>query len=196
MIRRILGIILLLVGLFGLALSIAGLVIGRQLVDDAIGNVDANLALTAQTLDTVEDTLVLSRDTVADLNDGLSTVQTTTRNLSQTINETQPLIDQVGIVAGQDVPESLEAIQETVPNLVEVASAVDDTLLALSQLKLEETIPIINYTIDLNLGVEYEPEMRFDQSIAQIGESLEGMPGRMRSLQVYIDVANENLTLI
>lgn len=196
MIRRIFGLILLLVGLSGLILSIAGAIVGRRLVDDVIGNVDNSLTLTAQTLDTVEDTLILTRNTVAEVNEGLSTVEATTRNLSQTVSETQPLIDQVGTVTGEDVPQSLEAIQQTIPNLVEVAGAVDDTLVALSRFQIEETIPIVNYTIDMNLGVDYQPEVRFDDSIAQIGDSIEGVPGRLRSLQVYINVANENLTVI
>jgi methyl-accepting chemotaxis protein len=196
MIRRILGLILLLVGLSGLVLSVAGAIVGRRLVDDVVGGIDENLAITAQTLDTVEDTLILTRDTVSEVNAGLETVEISTRNLSRAVSETQPLIEQVAVVTGEDVPQSLEAIQDTIPNLAEVAGAVDETLTTLSRLRLEETIPIVNYTIDLNLGVDYQPEMRFDESIIQIGESIEGVPERLRSLQVYINVANENLTVI
>jgi methyl-accepting chemotaxis protein len=196
MIRRILGLILLLVGLSGLVLSVAGAIVGPRLVDDVVGGIDENLAITAQTLDTVEDTLILTRDTVSEVNAGLETVEISTRNLSRAVSETQPLIEQVAVVTGEDVPQSLEAIQDTIPNLAEVAGAVDETLTTLSRLRLEETIPIVNYTIDLNLGVDYQPEMRFDESIIQIGESIEGVPERLRSLQVYINVANENLTVI
>lgn len=196
MIRRILGFILLLVGLSGLVLSVAGAIVGRQLVDDVAGGIDENLAITAQTLDTVDDTLILTRDTISEVNEGLDTVEISIRNLSRAVSETQPLIEQVAVVTGEDVPQSLEAIQDTIPNLAEVAAAVDETLTALSRLRLEETIPIVNYTIDLNLGVDYEPEMRFDESIIQIGESIEGVPQRLRSLQVYINVANDNLAVI
>jgi methyl-accepting chemotaxis protein len=196
MIRRILGLILLLVGLSGLVLSVAGAIVGPRLVDDVVGGIDDNLAITAQTLDTVEDTLILTRDTISEVNAGLETVEISTRNLSRAVSETQPLIEQVAVVTGEDVPQSLEAIQDTIPNLAEVAGAVDETLTTLSRLRLEETIPIVNYTIDLNLGVDYQPEMRFDESIIQIGESIEGVPERLRSLQVYINVANENLTVI
>jgi hypothetical protein len=145
-------------------------------------------------LDTVQDTLTLSGDLVDGVSDTLTTVDASAVNLAETIDETRPLITQVGDITSGDVPDGIEAVQDTIPNLAEVAGTIDDTLSALSDFRLDQRV--LGVPIRFDLGIRYDPAVPFDESIRQIGTSLDGLPEQLRGLDVYLDVTDENLATI
>ncbi len=194
MIRRILGFIMLFIGLSGLALSVGGVLVTQRLVGNVGQALDQSLRLVSDSLDTVLDTLVLTKTTVGQVNGSLTTVETAASNLSQTISQTRPLLEQIGQIASTDVPDSLEAVQETLPNVAEVAGTIDTTLRALNDFRIDETI--LGFPIQYDLGIDYAPATPFDESITAIGSSLDGIPDRLRTLKVYLGVTDENLVTI
>ncbi|MCA9935597.1 MAG: hypothetical protein H6662_01085 [Ardenticatenaceae bacterium] len=196
MIRRILGIIFLLIGLAGIALSVLGTRFGHQVLDSVATAVSDALILTSQTLDTVQDSLLLTKDTVGAVSDSLDTVELTADDLGDTIVQTRPLLDQIAAITSEDLPASVEAIEATVPSMTQAAATIDTTLTTLNNIRFEETIPIIDYTFSWSLGVDYSPDVPFQQSVQQIGDSLEPLPGRLRSLKVYVNVTSENMQTI
>lgn len=192
--KRILGLIIVLVGIIGLVISIAGTMISFRFVDSLGAGVIDTLQLTAESLVTVEETLMLTKTTIGQMNDGLETVVVTADNVSSAIRQTEPLLDQISGVASTTVPDSLEAFQETIPNLVEVAGVIDSTLRTLSEIRIQRALG--PFDIDFDLGVEYDPETPFDESIAALGDTLDGVPEQLRSLDVYLDVTANNLETI
>lgn len=188
--QRILGLIMMGIGVIGIGLSVVGLISGLWLMNDLSRTLEENLTLTIESLETVRQTLLLTRDTVAQANEGLTVVEEMAGNVSTTLEGTQPLLEQVAQVVGEDVPESIEAIQSSMPALEQAASAIDDTLRTLSAFNRSFL------GIDLELGVEYDPETPFDESVATIGDSLEGVPERLRSLQTNLDETQQSLGII
>lgn len=194
MIRRILGFVMLFIGLSGVALSIGGALVTRRLVDNVGQGLDQSLRLVSDSLDTVLDTLDLTKTTVGEVNGSMETVEAAAVNLAQTINQTRPLLDQVNQIASHDVPDSIEAVQETIPNVAEVAGTIDTTLRALNDFRIDQTI--LGFPIQYDLGIDYAPAAAFDESITAIGASLDGIPDRLRTLEVYLSVADENMDAI
>jgi methyl-accepting chemotaxis protein len=191
MFRRVVGIVMLFIGILGIGLSVWGTLTGRQIVDNIGASLATTLDLTVQALDNVEDTLVLSRTTLGQLHDGLDTVETTLGVLSATVENTRPLLDEVSQVTAHDAPDSIEAVQAAIPNMAEVAGTIDATLTALSALQVERRV--LGVPIRFDLGINYNPEVPFDQSINQLGTSLDGLPERMRGLEVHLNVTSSNL---
>lgn len=194
MFRKLIGFLLLLIGLVGVALSIAGVYFSDQLVAALGGGLDSTLKLTADSLVTVEDTLELAQTTVGDVNAGLDTVGVTADDLAKTLADTRPLLDQVSQVATEDVPGNIEAMQATIPNMAEVAGVIDDTLITLNAFKIEESI--LGVDINYDLGVDYQPTVPFDETVLALGSSLDGMPDQLRSLQPDIETASDNLAVV
>lgn len=206
-VRRLIGLILLLGALLGIALSVGGVVYGRQAIDLLGANVNNTLILASNSLGTVEDTLLLGKASIADVNVSLVTVQKTANDVAKTIGDTRPLIQTANAVATNDVPMSIEAIQEAVPNIVEVAGVVDDTLLTLSNFSLDQNFSVpnplnpsgpslVDIPFNFGLGIEYEPTVPFDAAVEQVGGSLEGLPDRLRTLEQDLIVADANLAVI
>jgi len=194
MIRRFVGLVIIIVGLGGIVLSIIGLRAAPRTIDTIGDSLEANLVLVSESLDTVQETLLLAQSTVGEVTGGLDTVEESAVHLGQTINQTQPLLDQVSTIASDEVPQSLDAIQATLPDLVQVAAAIDDTLTVLNRFKVDQQI--LGIPIKFDLGIDYNPAVPFDESVSQIGRSFETLPGQLRNLDDYVTVANDNLSLI
>jgi hypothetical protein len=194
MLSRIIAVILLLVGIVGIGISVAGILFSFQVVDSLGAALNQTLELTSESLDTVTDTLLLTKQTVSQTGQAIGTVGETTDSVAQMLEDTRPLLDNVSTVATENIPDSLDATQQAIPNLVAVAGAIDNTLEKLSNFQYERTI--LGVPIGFDLGIDYQPEEPFDESVAQIGVSLEEVPDSLRGLQVHLDAANDNLAAV
>ena len=128
MFKRILGIVILLVGLFGLLVSIGGTIISRSVIDQLGASLETTLTLASDSLDAVDDTLHLTKTSVEQAGASLDTLAETASNVSMTMNDTQPLLDKVTETATQQVPDSIKSIQSALPDVAEAAGAIDDTI--------------------------------------------------------------------
>ena len=153
MFKKILGVVMLLVAVIGLAISAFGIVTSRELFEDIALRLDNTLSLAADSLDTVTDTLILTKTTVSQVESSLETVGDTALELSQTIDNTQPLMNQITTVSTQELPDSLEAVQASIPDIAEAAGAIDDTLLLLDSFAVDRQI--FGVPIQFDLGVDY-----------------------------------------
>ena len=191
MLRRLAGLILLIVGLAGVAIAIGGFVMMDQVVDAVGSTLDSTLNITSDSLGTVKDTLSLAQTTIGDVNAGLDTVELTADSLSQTLTDTKPMLVQMTQIVGEDAPNSIESVQAAIPNVAEVAGVIDDTLITLNDFKIEETI--LGIPLNYDLGVNYAPTEPFDETVLQLGDSLDGLPEQLRSLEPSLVAAGENL---
>jgi methyl-accepting chemotaxis protein len=192
--KRILGVVILLIGLLGLALSAAGTVYGHRLIDSMGNGLDSSLDLASQSLDTAKETLLLAKTTLGQVNEGLDTVESSALDIAQTISQTRPLLGKIAQVASHDVPDGVEAFQATMSDMAQAAAVVDETLATLSNLRFEQTI--FGFPIRFDLDINYAPEVPFEESVNRIVASLEGLPPRLRNLEAYIYVTDHNLEMI
>ncbi len=201
--KKLLGLIIFLVGVGGLALSGAGLVFGRQAINTLATNLDSSYQLTADSLDNLINTLVLVKTAATDITTTLETAQTTADGVATAVQETRPFVDQINVITTENVPATLEEVQTAIPNIAQVAAVVDNTLTTLNNFRLDEgytfNIPLVGeYTIPLqfDLGIDYTPTEPFDQTINNLGASLDGLPDQLRTLETYLNVTSSSLNTI
>ncbi len=166
------------------------------MADSLAESLDVALESTSETLDTVEQTLEQSRQTVDSINGTVGQVQATTNNLSRTIDDTQPLFGELALLVGEAIPSTISDVQNTIPNIAQTAKVVDDTLRLLSKLQIEETVPIINYKISLGLGIDYDPEVAFDQAIEEVGSGLDPIAQASGNLESDLNMAGVNMEVL
>lgn len=194
MFRRLIGILLLIIALGGVAFSVVGARLGHQLVDRVTANFTQTLLQTTESLEIVSDTLVLAKISIADVNAVVTTAETTAENLADTVSDTRPLLSQIAVVASEQVPNNLETIQEAFPSLEQVAGVIDRTLVTLNSFRIDEEI--FGFNIQYDLGIDYEPEIPFDQSVRELSEGLEGIPESLRAMEAYITITSDNLETV
>jgi len=191
MLRKIVGLVMLLFGLSGVALAYMGASLGRQAVDGLSADLLDSLDLLSESLDQVEGTLRLAGTTVTDVTRSLNTVQDTADGLGRSIEETQPLLAQINLVASEQVPDSIESMQEALPGMAQVAGVIDETLSTLAAFQVERRILGVPFRFDL--GIRYDPEIPFDESVSLVGASLEGLPEQLRGIKQNLEVTSQNL---
>ncbi len=195
-IKRILGLIMLLTGLILLVSAFAG----AFFVGDAIGRlterVTTSLEVAGQSLAAAGDTLTLTRDSINDVTGGLTTAVDATASAARTLEQSRPLVDSVTAVTTQEVPEAIEGMQAALPNMIEVAAVIDTTLRTLSSIGIDQDIPLPfggSFPLRFDLGIEYAPETSFDQSLRVFEASLTGLPESLRGLEDELTTTNNNL---
>lgn len=195
-VRRIFGLIMLLTGLTIMAFSLISAYFAGDAISKTAEGISNNLALSIDGLDASADALLLSRNSLGDVVTGLDTVVAATANASRTLEDSRPLINNVAIVTTQDVPKTIEGVQATLPNLIEVASVVDATLVTLSSVGIDQNIPTpfgISIPFKFDLGIDYNPTIPFDASLRTFGDSLEGLPESLRGLGDDLETTNNSL---
>lgn len=194
MFRRIIGLLMLALGTIGIVISAAGVFFGRQAVDATFKGLDDTLALATDGLDTAVASLELAKTTLGDVNSGLDTVEIATLSMAKTVTDTRPLLDQVSVVVSQNAPNSVEAMQASIPALASVAATIDQTLIILSQFRIDEVV--FGIPLQYDLGIDYQPTVPFDQAFIGLGDSLDGLPEELRSVEGNLAIANANLAAI
>lgn len=199
LIKRLLGIVVILTALLGMGLSGGIYWYGHQAIETAVAQSDGALATLGTTLQTTQDVLGVAKTSLNDVGTILGTVEGTTDNLAQTIRDTGPFLDQIDTIATEQVPNSLQTFNDVIPNIATVAGTVDNTLTILSGFGFERNLDyglVKLGTISFDLGIDYNPTVRFDESIRQLGASIEDLPDQLRTLDSHLAVTAENLEAI
>ncbi|MBP6017314.1 MAG: hypothetical protein KA586_11385 [Candidatus Promineofilum sp.] len=195
-IRRILGLIMLLTGLTLLTLSLVGAYLASDALAGLADGLGQTLAMASHSLDAADDTLALARDSISDVDGGLATAVAATAGAAQTLNDSRPLLDNVAAVTTQEVPEAVEGIQAALPNMIEVAAVIDSTLTTLSSVGIDREIPLPfggSIPLSFDLGIDYNPTTSFDESLRTFDTSLVGLPESLRGLEDDLSATNANL---
>ena len=183
LIKRILGFIIILTALFGLVACLIAIVAGPPVLDRVAADIDDSMTSIGGTLDTVSATLRFAQVTSSQVITGLSTAEISVLNTAAIINQTRPMLLSAGAIVTVDVANSLDQVQATIPTLAQLAGNVDKTLNFLSN------VNILGY----GLGIDYNPAVPLDQSITAIGNSLNGIPDKLRSISTSIIATDQAL---
>lgn len=182
----------LLVCLIWAGLAIAGLYYGDQILHASKGWLDETLTPLIVGLDIVQELLVETVDVLTETGASLATVQNTTVNLTLTLTDTYPLIDDASQIITQELPTALDDIQNSMPSVIETAAAVDETLALLSGVNI--TIPnFFGDDLKIGLGIDYSPDIPLDQTLQELSGNLEGIPEDLRKMENDLDNASVHM---
>ncbi len=186
------GMIRILVSVIWSAISVAGLLFGDKIITYSQDLLIRNLAMTHENLVIASDLLEETGDVLVTVDDSLGTVRIAIVDVTFTLTDTRPLIDEASQIIVQDVPEAMDGVQASMPTLIETAAAVDETLTFLSALQL--TVPnFFGADWTVGLGIDYDPEVPLDQALEELGRNLEDIPDGLRRMENDLNTASVNL---
>jgi hypothetical protein len=87
-----------------------------------------------------------------------------------TLDDAENGLSKLAEITGEDLPRIVESLQEAMPALIQVADVIDGTL---------GTLSIV--------GVPYDPDVPFDESLAGVAESIENLPAQVREQAALIE---------
>jgi hypothetical protein len=98
-------------------------------------------------------------------------------------------------VVADDLPQTLEDVQQSMPAVIEAAATIDQTLTLLSKFKISLPNPLGD-DWEIGLGVDYAPPVPLEQSLITLNANLEGLPDTMRSVEGDLVTADINLAVM
>jgi len=182
LVSRLAGALLIVAGIIGLGLSLAGLIVGLPALGAAEQTLDRRLTDLDQALIAAADGLRIADDSLSGAAGTITAIETTVRSSGQAISDTLPTVDRIGILIGEDIPRTIRSTQQTLESARETARVADAVLGAISRTGL--------------LGNVYNPEVPLNQAIQQVSDSLSLLPASLSSVRDSLTVTGANLRRI
>jgi hypothetical protein len=120
------------------------------------------LALLDQAVNTTQDGLTIVGQVVQTTTIDITSLQTTTRALAQTLHETGPMIDSLAILTSKDFPAAVAATQTSLASAQSSALLIDNVLGTLT------SIPFLPVNA-------YKPDVPLHTALAQVSNSLDSL---------------------
>jgi len=166
MIRRILGTLLILVGILGIVLSVLGVLNVWRVTESVTVAAEDALGLLADTLDNVERSLDVTSTTLDGAAVAMDGLYTTSLDVGRTLSSTQTTLDGTVNLVEDNLPESIESTLTALEAVEETAGVIDQMLRGLSLLGVSD----------------YDPDVPLDRAIAEAGEGLGPVPDNLREM--------------
>jgi hypothetical protein len=181
--RKMVGILLVVAALAGIIFSLAGLD-GiwryRPMLTKTVTN---NLALVDQALGTTQDVLNIVGQVVQTSTGEVVSLQATTRSLAQTIQDTQPMLDSLVSLTSKDFPAAVNATQTSLASAQSSALLIDNVMASLSSLPF----------LSLNA---YQPEVPLHTALGQVSTSLDALKPALDTIHTSLAEGRTNLGIM
>ena len=194
--RRILGVFVMIAGILGLVLSLAGLImvwVAKPTVavyaNTTIGTLNESIITSQSVIEITAQALGATIDSV----DALSTMLSTT---AATVEDTKPVIDEINIIMAVTLPSTLEATTDSLYTAQEAAQVLESTIESLDAFRfLLSATPLLGDFLE-QPGESYNPEKPLADSLGELASNLEGLPDTFVEMSVNLSATDDNLETI
>lgn len=139
--------------------GVAGWVLAGRAVDTIEGVITPTSGIVGDLADSIEASEVLFGRTT----EAIESIETASRSTVRTLTSVGVVLDETTEIAGEGIAGSLDAAVETLPGLISTGRVIDNTMRALSF-----------------VGVDYDPDVPLDESLADLEASLAPLPDQIR----------------
>jgi uncharacterized protein YukE len=194
--RRILGVLVMLAGILGLVLSLAGLIM--------VWVAKPTVAVYASsTIDTLNESVVTSQNVMEitrqalgatiDSVDALSAMLSTT---AATVEDTKPILDEFDIIMATTLPSTLEATTDSLYTAQAAARVLESTIQSLDSFRfLLSATPLVGALVEQS-GDPYSPEKPLADSLGELASNLEGLPDIFVEMSANLSATDDKLVSI
>jgi uncharacterized phage infection (PIP) family protein YhgE len=194
--RRFLGIFVMVAGLVGLLLSLAGLVgmwavrpVVEAAITSTVATLDSSIGASQQTMVITNQALAATVDSV----DALSAILSTT---ADSVKDTQPVLAQMNTVMGEQLPATLQSTIDSLKASQEAAKSLESAIQSLDTFRMVMGgVPGVGAFLPASQS-NYAPEKPLADALGEVADSLNTMPDTFIEMADNMDKADDNLDAI
>lgn len=179
--RTAAGRILIGVGVVGAAVAVGASVLGWRLLSDLEEPLAGGMGVSGQAVEALGSSVDVAQDAVVVLERGLQQTESTTRDLAVAFGDAEAVVGATADISDQRIAESLEAVEQAMPTLVNVAGVIDRTLTSLS------AVPF---------APDYRPEEPFDESLRTLQAEVAGLSDELRAQAALLREGRDSLSTV
>ena len=180
LIKRILGICLMIFSVLGLVISLAGLVAVFVVGNQAARSAYEALTPTLDALQTTSQSLDVVHSSLGEAQDAFGTMQTVMQSTDEGLQNTEALIGSLSSALTGDLRRAIANSQRALTAGAEGAAVIEEVLYGFN-------------VISGLTGVTYDPEMSLTDSFGLISESLDTVPQTLDEVDENLTAIEENL---
>ncbi len=167
-IRKIIGLFLIVAAIGGLIFSIVGLTYIYRIEARVTKGLQDTVETLSQTLDTTAQGLIITEQALKGSVDTVRALQSTVETTANTIQSSAPVVDEISKLMTESLPKTIASTNTSLRTAQESAKVIDSVLSTLS------SIPLIGSSIG------YNPQVPLDQALGEVADSLAGLPELIR----------------
>ena len=179
-VKRALGVILMIFSGLGLVISLLALVLVCRFSGPVAASADEALTLTVAALTSTKQNLDLAQTALGEAQVALGAVQAFMGEAGDGLANTSAVIGSLGEILADDLPDVIMESQHSLSGAQEGAAVIERVLYGLN-------------AISGLTGVRYDPEVSLTESFAGINESLDPIPKTLAELDENLGAAQDNL---
>jgi hypothetical protein len=194
--RRILGILVMMAGIVGLVLAVAGLV-GVWTAKPAVVSYATSTIETLQgSITTSQEAMVVTEDALGATVNSLEALSVMLTSTADSVDDTAPAINQVNVMMSTNLPNILESANDSMRAAQDAAVVLDSSVRSLQLFQVAMgAVPLLSGFIEVPEEF-YNPEVPLDQSLGEVAENLESLPQMFIDISADLDRADDNLGTI
>ena len=178
--KRIAGILLVIVGASSLLVSLFVLVQVWRLREPVTASLQSSLELISTTLSTSAEGLEIANQSLVAVQSSVTALEGTVQTLGKSIDDSTPMIDSLVVLMGKDLPETVTSAQSSLTAAQDSARVIDAVLRVLT---------ILSPSL-------YNPRVPLNVALGEVSQSLDGLPKSFQTIQVSLKSTQLNLAVM
>lgn len=191
--RRILGVLVMIAGILGLVLSMAGLASVWLVKPTVSGYVENMISTLNISIDTSQQAMEITAEALGatvDSVDALSAMLGTTATL---IQDTIPALDQLNVFMGVNLPSTLQSASDSLTTAQQAADVLDSAIKSLDTFRtVLSGVPLVGSFVE-QPSQPYNPDVALADSLGELAVNLNGLPPMFVEMAASLDKADDNL---
>jgi uncharacterized protein YukE len=194
--RRILGILVMIAGVLGLVLSVAGLV-GVWMAKPTVASyLSSTIEALNSAITTSQKTMEVTKQALGATVDSVEALSVMLASTATSVEDTTPVVDKVNTLMGENLPNTLTSATDSLKSAQQAAAVLDSSIRSLEAFQnAMGSVPLVSAFVQQPTQT-YDPEKPLAESLGEVAANLEDLPAMLISMSEDLDQADDNLGTI
>ena len=194
--RRVLGVLVMIAGILGLVLSLTGLVGVWVVKPTAAEYANTTIVALNQSVNTSLEAMQVTGQALGATIDSVDALSAMLGATAATVKDTEPVLNQVNIFMGEKLPTTIESATSSLESAKQSAQVLDRAVRSLEAFQsVLSGAPLLSAFVEQPEEV-YNPEKSMADSLGELASSLEDLPELFTEMAADMDKADDNLEII
>jgi hypothetical protein len=194
--RKTLGILVMITGILGLTLALAGLIGVWTFKPTVAQGVETTLDTLTSSIDTSQQAMLVTEQALTGTINSVAALQTMLSATASSVQDTGPLLSSITSFLGDQLPSTLGSAAESLRAAQRGAVVLDEAIKSFDTFRgLLGAVPFIGGFIPQQTP-QYNPEVPLSDSLGEVATKLDGLPDIFTEMSQNMDKADDNLLTI
>jgi peptidoglycan hydrolase CwlO-like protein len=196
LLRRLLGILVMLAGVLGLVLSLAGLVGLWMAKPGVVSALTSTIDALNTSITTSQQTMEVTKEALGATVDSVDALSVMLASTATSIEDSTPVIEQVNTLMAVNLPDTLASATDSIKSAQQAAVVLDGSIKSLEAFQTAMSgVPLISAFVQVPTQA-YNPEVPLAESLGDVATELEALPPLFVSMADDLNKADDNLGTI